>query len=351
MLDLPLPALVGVFAGAAAIVVVAGIVLARSGDQIAERTGLGGLFVGMLLLAGATSLPEVTVDVSASLAGAPDLAVGDLFGSSMANMAILATIDLLHRGGVWPAVSLGHARLASIGIALTAIAVLGIAAPPGVRLGWIGIETIVIVGGYIAAMLWIRRSPTTAHRRGQPSVEVVSPTGWGATPAHERPLRAEVARFAAGSVAVLVAAPALALSGQGIAAATGIGETFIGTVLLAGSTSLPELVASIAAVRIGAYDLAVGNLFGSNAFNMTALLAADAAYLPGPILAAVDPAQVVAGMGAILMMALALAAVVHGERTRVARLEPDAVLVLVVWVLLLAAVFATTSHPVVPSVA
>jgi cation:H+ antiporter len=350
MFDLSLPALAGVFTGAAAIVVVAGIVLARSGDQIAERTGLGGLFVGMLLLAGATSLPEVAVDVSASLAGAPDLAVGDLFGSSMANMAILATIDLLHRGGVWPAVSLGHARLASIGIALTAIAVLGIAAPPGVRLGWIGIETIVIVGGYIAAMLWIRRSPTTAHRRGEPSADLVSPTGWGATPAHERPLRAEVARFAAGSVAVLVAAPALALSGQGIAAATGIGETFIGTVLLAGSTSLPELVASIAAVRIGAYDLAVGNLFGSNAFNMTALLAADVAYLPGPILAAVDPAQVVAGMGAILMMALALAAVVHGERTRVARLEPDAVLVLVVWVLLLTAVFATTSHPVGPTV-
>jgi cation:H+ antiporter len=346
MFDLSLPALVGVFTGAAAMVVAAGIVLARSGDQIAERTGLGGMFVGMLLLAGATSLPEVAKDISASLAGAPDLAVGDLFGSSMANMAILATIDLLHRGGVWPAVSLGHARLASIGIALTAIAVLGIAAPSGVRLGWVGIETVAIVGGYVAAMLWIRRSPTTAHRRGEASVEVVSPTGWGAASSHERPFRAEVARFAAGSVAVLVAAPVLALSGQGIAAATGIGETFIGTVLLAGSTSLPELVASIAAVRIGAYDLAVGNLFGSNAFNMVALLAADAAYLPGPILAAVDPAQVVAGMGAILMMALALAAVVHGERTRVSRFEPDAVLVLVVWVLLLGAVFATTTHPV-----
>lgn len=76
---------------------------------------------------------------------------------------------------------------------------------------------------------------------------------------------------------------------------------------------------------------------------MVALVAADAAYLPGPILAAVHPSQVVAGVGAILMMALALAAVVHGERTRAKRFEPDAVLILVVWVVLLVSVFAATA--------
>ncbi len=341
MSDLPLLATSAIFIAAGAVVVGAGIVLAKAGDQIAERTGLGGLFVGMLLLAGATSLPEVATDVSASLAGSPDIAVGDLFGSSMANMAILAIIDLLHRGRVWPSVGLGHARLATIAISLTAIAILGIAAPTGIAIGWIGIEPIIIVLGYIAGARWMRRSPLRAWQRAGEPGEIIAPTGWGDED-ERRPIRAQVARFAAASAVVLVAAPVLALSGQAIAAQTGVGETFVGALLVAIATSLPELVASITAVRIGAYDLAVGNLFGSNAFNMVALLAADAAYLPGPILAAVDPGQIVAGVGAILLMALALAAVVHGERTRVSQFEPDAVLVLVGWGLLLALVFTTT---------
>ena len=334
--------IVAIFITAAAVVVGAGIVLAKAGDQIAERTGLGGLFVGMILLAGATSLPEVAVDISASLAGAPDIAVGDLFGSSMANMAILAVIDLIHRGRVWPSIGIAHARLAAIAISLTAIAVLGIAAPTGIAIGWIGIDTIIIVFGYIAGALWIRRSPMRAWTRAGDAGEILAPTGWGKDKA-QRPIRAEVARFAAASAVVLVAAPGLALSGQAIAAQTGVGETFEGALLVAIATSLPELVASLTAVRIGAYDLAVGNLFGSNAFNMVALLAADAAYVKGPILAAVDPAQVIAGIGAILLMALALPAVVHGEKTRVSRMEPDALLVLIVWAVMLVLVFVSTT--------
>ncbi|MCJ7710259.1 MAG: sodium:calcium antiporter, partial [Chloroflexi bacterium] len=149
--------------------------------------------------------------------------------------------------------------------------------------------------------------------------------------------------FGVAALVILVAAPFLALSGKGIADSTGVGQTFIGALLLAAVTSLPELVASLAAVRIGAYDLAVGNLFGSNAFNITVLLAADLAYLQGPILAAVDPAQVVAGVGAILLMAIALAAVVHGARTRIRHLEPDAIVVLVTYVVLLAAIWRSAA--------
>ncbi len=84
-------------------------------------------------------------------------------------------------------------------------------------------------------------------------------------------------------------------------------------------------------MRIGAHDLAVGNLFGSNAFNMATLLFADVAYTDGPLLPAVDASQAVAGVSAILLMALALSAIVHGAETRVRRLEPDAVLVLIAY--------------------
>lgn len=324
-----------VFVAAAVLVAVAGVRLARAGDEIAGQTQLSRLLVGVLLVGGATSLPEIVTDVSASLEGSPDLAVGDLFGSSMANMAILAVIDLTHRHRVWQSVEIGHARVASAAIGLTALATLGILTPTGVAVGWVGLDTLAIAGAYVAMVAWMRRSPTG---RFGGSALLPTPTGWaGRKPSALRPT---VVHFALAAFVILLAAPLLARSGQEIAAVTGMGETFVGTALLALATSLPELVASIAAARIGAYDLAVGNLFGSNAFNMLALVFADIAYLGGPLLSAVDPGQVVAGVAAILLMALALAALVHGTETRVLRLEPDAVLLLLAYAGGLAAVWS-----------
>ncbi|MGD9797996.1 MAG: sodium:calcium antiporter [Acidimicrobiia bacterium] len=317
---------VPVFAAAAAVLTLAGVQLARAGDEIAERAGLSRLFVGMLLVAGATSLPEIVTDVSAAVADAPDLAVGDLFGSSMANMAILAVVDLLHRHRVWAHVEIGHARVASVAVALTALATMGIVTPAGLTVGWVGVDTIAIAAAYAAAVAWMRRSPTGRFAGGE---LLPVPTGW--TRPGRGALRPAVLRFVAASTVILVTAPALAYSGQSIARESGLGETFVGTALLALTTSLPELVASIAAVRIGAHDLAVGNLFGSNAFNMAALVLVDVAYTPAALLHAVDPSQATAGMGAILLMALALAALVHGTETRARRLEPDAILLLVAY--------------------
>ena len=277
--------------------------------------------------------PSPAPNVSAAVVGAPDLAVGDLFGSCMANMAILAVIDLLHRHHVWPAVEVGHARVASVAITLVAMAVLGILRPPGLAIGWLGLDTLAIAGTYVAAVVWMRRSP-----RSRFSADLAPhPTGW--TRAERTGLRPAVLRFTFAAAVVLAAAPAFARSGQAIAELGGISETFVGTAFLAVATSLPELVVSLAAVRIGAHDLAVGNLFGSNAFNMFALLFVDAAYVDGPVLAAVDPAQATAGVGAILLMALALAALVHGVETRVRRLEPDAVVLLTLYVVLLGVIW------------
>lgn len=311
-----------IFAVGAAALVRAGIALARSGDEIATRTRLGGLLVGTLLMAAATSLPEIVTAVAAAATEAADLAVGSVFGSSMANMAILAVIDLVHRKHVWPSIELGHARVGSLAIALTSLAVLGVVTPRGPVLAWVGIDTVLILAGWIAAVAWMRRS------RGRRVAEFPTPTEWGEAEAPPGNLRSPILRFSLATLAILVAGPVVAISGEGIAETSGLDATFVGVLLVAIATSLPELVGSLGAVRIGAYDLAVGNLFGSNAFNMIVLLFADVAYTRGPILTGAGLGQIVAGVGAIGLMAVALAAIVHGEETRISRLEPDALVLL-----------------------
>ncbi|MGD9753809.1 MAG: sodium:calcium antiporter [Acidimicrobiia bacterium] len=320
--------------GAAALVRI-GTALAVAGDELAEQSRLGRLFIGTLLVAFATSLPEVATDVTAAVNDAPDLAVGDLFGSSMANMAILAIIDLRHRGRVWPAAELGHARVAAVAMVLTAIAALAMLTPPGLSVGWVGFDTVLIAGLYVAAMAWLRRAPLPLRgsAAGDPPLLVPLQEPVGLAGEHRAgSRRGAMVRFALAALGILVAAPVVALSAKQIADASGVEETFIGTTLLAVTTSLPELVVALAAVRIGAHDLAVGNLFGSNAANMAVLLVLDIAYLDGPILAAVDPLQTTAAVGAMLLMALAVAALVGGTETRIRRLEPDAVMLLVAYV-------------------
>lgn len=325
---------------AAAILVRGGVALATAGDQLAERTGWGRLFVGTLFLAFATSLPEVVTDMTAAAAGAPDLAVGDLFGSSMANMAILAIIDLRHRGRVWPSVELGHARVAAVGIVLTALAALGVHTPSAARIGWVGVTPIMIMAVYVASLVWLRRSPVLP-RVGIVEVVPDLPQGGGSDRKGMPPMRAIATRFGLAAGLILVSAPVVAITTRDMASATGVDQTFLGAALLAITTSLPELVVSLAAVRIGAYDLAVGNLFGSNATNMSVLLFADLAYTDGSILAAVKSTQVVTALGAIVLMGLAVAAIVGGTETRIRRLEPDAILVLIAYVGALAAVAVT----------
>lgn len=328
-----------VFLVSAAVLVRAGSSLAGYADQIADRTKMSRLFVGTLLLAFATSLPELVTEITAARAGAPDLALGDLFGSSMANMAILAIIDLIYRGKVWPSVELGHARVASVAIALTAMVALSIFTQTTLAIGWVGVTPIVIAVLYVASIAWFRRMPLLA-RPGLdvPNIPVHKPVGWSKEAA-QRSIRHLWLGFAGSAFVILLAAPVVTLSVKVIADSTGIAQTFLGAALLAVTTSLPELIASIASVRIGAYDMAVGNLFGSNVANMSVLLFADIAYTEGPILAAVSQSQIVSGLGAILLMSVAVAAIVgESERTQVKKLEPDAIVLLSIYAVTLAAI-------------
>ncbi len=336
-MDLALGGWILVFVAAALVVGVGGSILARTGDAIAEETGLGGLTVGLLLLSLATSLPEVATSTSAAATGAPDLAVSNYLGSNMANMAVLAIVDLLSRRRVFPLVELAQARVATGAVILTALVGLAILLQDGRTIGPFGYDTVIITVTFLAILTWIRRAP--AEIRGIP----VAAAGATSAATHgvlamrdRRRLRRALLGFGAGALVTLASAPVLAIAAEEIAALTGIGQTFMGAAFLAMATSAPELVASIAAVRIGAADLAVGNLFGSNLFNMGIIFTADLAYPGGAILASVSPIEEVVAFGAIILTGLGLAAVLHGTETRPLRIEPDALLILVVYVVLLA---------------
>ena len=222
--DIGTPMLFSVLAASIVVVVIAGSTLARTGDELADRTGLGRVFVGALLVAVATSLPELGIDLTAAAAHAPDLAIGDLFGSSMANMAILGIIDLSYRGRILPTVELGHTRIAAIGIGLTALAIMGLDTSAGVSVAGIGITPIVITLGYIAALAWFRRVPALGVARTTPTPFRQTPNfanRWAGT----RPI---VQRFAIAAALLALAAPALALTTQELAERSGMSQSFLG---------------------------------------------------------------------------------------------------------------------------
>ncbi|MCK6545678.1 hypothetical protein L6R52_07410 [Myxococcota bacterium] len=312
------------FIASGVVVVLAGTALARSADAIAEATKLGRLWIGSVLLAGATSLPELTTDISAVRLGATDLAIGDLFGSSMANMLILAVIDLLPpRRQVLQQVAFDHALAASLAISLNALAAVLVLARPDFSLLWVGPGSLLLAVAYVAGTrvvyLHATREEAAAPDPGDAGKAPVS-------------LRRAVLGFAVAALVVLAAAPVFAWAAKGIAELTGLGNTFVGTWLVGLATSLPELVACVAAVRMGSFDLAVGNLFGSNALNMAIFLPLDLVE-PGSLFAALDPSHALSGLFAVVLMSLGLAAIVYRAKRRFAMLEPSSVLMLAAYVL------------------
>lgn len=329
-----------VFFGTAGVVVVAGSRLAHEGDRLADETGIGGLWIGVVLLATATSLPELVTNISAAALDEADLAVGNLFGSSMANMAILAIVDLMHRQRrVWQAVSLGHTLVSSLSVVLTSLAAMFVMSELGWSLFHVGVDTMVIAVLYIAGTRVVFRHEylealeriADRARDGEAVQETETHIRW--------PERRSLIGFGIAAAAIFAAAPFMANAASGISDQTGLDRSFVGATFLAIVTSLPELVTAIAAVRIGAYDLAAGNLFGSNGFNMFTLIFADIAYTPGPILADVSSAEVVAALAALVLMAIATMGIIYRAERRYFLVEPDAALVLLVYVLGLALVY------------
>jgi len=316
-----LPLMVFVTLGAAVFVTASR--LAHHGDTIADATGLGRFWIGTLLLAASTSIPELVTDINAALLGAVDIGVGDLMGSTLANMLILAMLDLLYaKRRILDRVADGHVLVGAIAIVLTMIAAVAIDAGGLGRIGHIGVETIVIVIVYALGM----RLVYDRSRSGVP------PPPEGAAPAHGGALRRAIFGFAGTVIVLWLLAPLVVIAADAVAHEAGLSQTLIGTLLVGVTTSFPEIAATIAAVRMGALDMAVGNIFGSNAFNMAILLPMDPAYTPGPVLATVSPAAALAAQFAVVALALGIVGIQARSGGRHGLLRLESLLILAIYV-------------------
>ena len=291
------------FAVCLAVILFAGTKLARYGDVIAEKTGLGRIWIGVVLIAFVTTIPELVTSVSSvALIHSPDLALGTLLGSCCFNLFVLALLDILHsRAPVLSAASPRHIITGSWGAMLTAIAATVVFAGRRfsfLTLGWVGIPTIVILVLYLVGMWWIFRrerghqlniAPTTSNQYDKYTTRTVG------------------IRFALAAAAVVAAGIWLSFIGDEISNATGWGSTFIGSMFLAICTSAPELVVAITALRIGAVDLAVADILGANMLNIAMIAPVDLAQTRGFVLSSVSSSQLIVASVAVVMTIVVIA--------------------------------------------
>ncbi|MGO4889348.1 sodium:calcium antiporter [Anaerobacillus sp. MEB173] len=292
---------------AAILTVIAAIKLSTYADVLSERTALGGMIVGTFLLAGATSLPEVTTSLSAIVINNPDIAVANVLGSNLFNLLILASFDLYYRKQeIFKHASSDHLYTISIGLLLSIIILLSFVTKVDVTLLGMGIDSLILILIYGLGMYLITRQQRNRHE-----VEVAA----SLAPVDEDEdlhntsaisIKRAIIGFIIGAIVILGSGTLLTLTGDQIAVITGLGSSFVGSFLIAATTSLPEAIAVLIACQLRNYNLAIGSILGSNIFNVLILIGADAFYQQGAILSAVSPVNQITSIGIIILSVIVL---------------------------------------------
>ena len=297
----------------AATIAYAGRQLTRYADAIAEKTGWSRALAGMVLLGAVTSLPELSAGVSAVVvAQAPDIAVGNVLGACVLNLAYVALLDAMKRGEpLFQRASLAHIGMAGFGTVMLGIVAIGL------LLSALGQRTAVGFVGASAPALAITYLVAVRMSYARERVPLASEAPVGVARYEGLALRAAVLGYAVNAVVVLLAGVALPVAASEVARVAGWHASFVGTTLVAGATALPELVVTISALRIGALDIAIANLLGSNLFNLLILAIDDLLWRPGPLLEAVSPAHAVSAVTAMLMSGIVVIALMMRPTGRV----------------------------------
>ncbi len=298
------------FLGVTGLILFSGTKLTRYGSVISEKTGLSGLWLGLVLMAGVTSLPELATGLSAVASNLPDIAVGNILGSCVFNVLILGLLDTLSRK-VPLSSKINQANIFSAGMSVLFLGGVSLSLFLGARLpglGYVGFYTPLLIAGYLGTM---RMAFKFERRRSASAAGLAEDRESSAMT-----LRAAILRYAFHAAVVVGAAVFLPSIAEGIAEMTGLGQTFVGNIFVAISTSLPELTVCVAAMRIGAVDMAVGNIFGSNIFNMFILAVLDLFYFKGPLLSFVESQHMIPTLLAMAMTGLAVAGLIYNSEKK-----------------------------------
>lgn len=280
----------------------AGYVLSESADRIASATGLTGGWMGLALLAAVTSLPELASGISAvTWVDAPNLAVGNVLGACVFNLLFLAVVEVVQRRRpMYHHASDVHLLSAAFGVvALAAVAMSLLLEAKTPALLHVGLYTPALLVLYLVALRSVYAHERKKKKNPAPEDEALLSVGDGS-------LRREWVRFAMAAAVVLAAGSWLPDIADQIAAMMGWNRSFVGTLFMALVTTLPEMAVTLSALRLGALDMAIGNLLGSNLFNVTILAVDDLFYVSGPLLADTAPVHTGTAVAGVLMTGLVL---------------------------------------------
>lgn len=311
---------------AAAIIIVTGSRLSKYGDRMADMLGWGKMFMGIVLMASLTSMPELMSGISAiTILDAPDLAVGDIVGSCAFNILIISIMDFFydHKKPLTTAAQTGHVVAASFGIMLLSLVAFAILMPDIFgTIAWIGGFSLLFLVLYLIAIrvIFLYDKKENNHRL-EKNHDALS-------------LKQVVFKFVKNGLVLMLAAMLLPYFGKHLAEESGLGQSFFGTLFIAATTSLPEVVVSIAAIRMGTIDLAIGNIFGSNIFNIAILALDDVLYTKGPIFMFTTPNHIIPVMGTIIITAIGITGIVFKAEKKW-KLAIDTALIAAVYVLMM----------------
>ncbi len=285
-----------------AVIVYSGSKLSQYGDIIAEKTGLSRTWTGVVLIATVTSLPELVTGISSvTYAGVPDIAVGNVLGACVLNMLIFAVLDIFHQN-IPLSAKAHHGHILSAGFVILLLGIVATSLFLGkfiLPLGWIGPYTFLFIFIYLFAMRLIyfhEKREISAFIRKK-AIELRY---------KDIPTKTAYINFGINALVVIVAAIVLPKIGEGLAEITGLGQTFVGNIFIAFATTLPEATVSVYAMKIGSIDLAIGNLFGSNIFNVFILAIDDIFFIKGPLLSFANPNHIIPALSAIAMTTIAV---------------------------------------------
>lgn len=297
----------------AAFIILSGSLLSKYGDVIAEKTGLGRAWIGAILIAGVTSLPELASGVSAvTWLKAPNLAAGAVMGSCLFNLMLIAVMDLTYQPGrVLAKAQEVHILSGGLGVLLLGLVAMGIFMGPLNGLGVFGISLLSIV----IVVLYSFGGRMIAGLEKERMGEVLEKEAEELNYANISKERAFFV-FLSSAVAVIILGIWLASIGDRLAATTGLSRSFVGNLFLAVSTSLPEIAASLAAIRLGAIDLAIGNVLGSNLFNILLFAVYDLADGRANFWSALNNAHGFAAVMAIMMTGVVIISLMYRASPR-----------------------------------